>query len=168
MPMHSTQQKEQFSIAYLRAIVAVAGYNITSVEVDEDSIDIGLRGTRRDGTLRKAPVLDVQAKCTSSDDGHGLHLAFDLPVKNNDDLRESSRHVPLILVVVCVPQDLGDWLEETPEHTAMRRCAYWLSIRGQPPTTNTTTCRVLVPRSQRFTVGAVREMMNRLGDGGMP
>jgi Domain of unknown function (DUF4365) len=124
MPRHSAQQKEQFSIAYLRAIDAVAGYNITSVEVDEDSIDIGLRGNRRDGTLRKAPVLDVQAKCTSTDDGHGLHLPFDLSVKNYDDLRESSRHVPLILVVVCVPPDLGDWLEETPEHTAMRRCAY--------------------------------------------
>ena len=55
MPMYPTQQKEQFSIAYLRAVVAVAGYNIASVEVDEDSIDIGLRGNRRDGTLRKAP-----------------------------------------------------------------------------------------------------------------
>ena len=61
MSMYPTQQKEQFSIAYLRAVVAVAGYNITSVEVDEDSIDLGLRGNRRDGTFRKAPVLDVQA-----------------------------------------------------------------------------------------------------------
>jgi hypothetical protein len=168
MPMHSTQQKEQFSIAYLRAIVAVAGYNITSVEVDEDSIDIGLRGNRRDGTLRKAPVLDVQAKCTATDDGQGLHLPFDLSIKNYDDLRESSRHVPLILVVVCVPPDLASWLEETPEHTAMRRCAYWISVRGQQPTANTTTCRVQVPRAQRFTVAAVHEIMSRLGDGGMP
>ena len=54
MPMYPTQQKEQFSIAYLRAVVAVAGYNIASVEVDEDSIDIGLRGNRRDGTFLKA------------------------------------------------------------------------------------------------------------------
>jgi hypothetical protein len=71
----------------------------------------------------------------------GLYLPFDLSIKNDDDLCESSRHVPLILVVVCVPPDLGDWLEETPEHTAMRRCAYWFSARGQPPTTNTTSCR---------------------------
>jgi hypothetical protein len=55
MPMHSTQQKEQFSLAYLRAIVAVAGYNITSVEVDEDSIDIGLRGNRRDAARTGSP-----------------------------------------------------------------------------------------------------------------
>lgn len=130
MPMYPTQQKEQFSIAYLRAVVAVAGYNIASVDVDEDSIDIGLRGNRRDGTFRKAPVLDVQAKCTATDDGRGPYLPVDLSIKNYDDLRESSRHVPVILVVVCVPPDLGDWLEETPEHTAMRRCAYWLSVRG--------------------------------------
>jgi hypothetical protein len=168
MPMYPTQQKEQFSIAYLRAVVAVAGYNIASVEVDEDSIDIGLRGNRRDGTFRKAPVLDVQAKCTATDDGQGLYLPFDLSIKNYDDLREPSRHVPLILVVVCVPPDLGDWLEETPEHTAMRRCAYWISARGQLPTPNTTTCRVQLPRSQRFTVDAVRGIMNRLGEGGAP
>lgn len=168
MPMYPAQQKEQFSLAYLRAVVAVAGYNIASVDVDEDSIDIGLRGSRRDGTFRKAPALDVQAKCTAADDGQGQRLPFDLSIKNHDDLRESSRHVPLILVVVCVPPDLGDWLEEIPEHTAMRRCAYWLSVRGQPPTTNTTTCRVQLPRSQRFTVDAVREIMNRLGDGGAP
>jgi hypothetical protein len=56
-------------------------------------------------------------------------LPFDLSIKNYDDLCESSRHVPLILVVVCVPPDLGDWLEETPEHTAMRRCAYGFSAR---------------------------------------
>lgn len=94
MPMHSSQQKEQFSIAYLRAVVAVAGYNITSVEVDEDSIDIGLRGNRRDGGLHKAPVLDVQAKCTATDDGQGHSLPFDLSIKNYEDLREPSRHVP--------------------------------------------------------------------------
>lgn len=36
--------------------MAVAGYNITSVEVAEDSIDIDLRGNRRDGGLRMAHI----------------------------------------------------------------------------------------------------------------
>jgi hypothetical protein len=84
MPMYPTQQKEQFSIAYLRAVAAVAGYNIANVEVDDDSIDIGLRGNRRDGTFRKAPVVDLQAKCTASDDGQGRYLPFDLSIKNYD------------------------------------------------------------------------------------
>jgi hypothetical protein len=121
-------------IAYLRAVVAVAGYNIASV--DEDSIDIGLRGNRRDGTFRKAPVLDVQAKCTATDDGQGLYLPVDLSIKNYDDLCESSRHVPLILVVVCVPPDLGDWLEETPEHTACGAARTGSPLGGsrRPPT----------------------------------
>jgi Domain of unknown function (DUF4365) len=168
MPMHPTQQKEQFSIAYIRAVVAVAGYNITTVEVDEDSIDIGLRGNRRDGNFRKAPVLDIQAKCTETDDGQSIELPFDLSIKNYDDLREADRHVPLILVVMCVPSAIGDWLEETPAQMAMRRCAYWMSIRGQPPTQNNTAHRVRIPRTQRFTVDAVRSIMSRIGDGGQP
>jgi hypothetical protein len=53
--MHLNEQKEQFSIAFIRAVAAVAGYNIASVEVDEDSVDIGLRGNRREGGTRRAP-----------------------------------------------------------------------------------------------------------------
>ena len=49
MPLYSTQQKEQFSIAFVRAIAAVSGYNITRCEVDDDSVDLGLKGSRREG-----------------------------------------------------------------------------------------------------------------------
>jgi hypothetical protein len=113
--------------------------------------------------------MDIQAKCTETDDGGGEHLPFDLRLKNFDDLREPDRHVPLILVVICVPELASDWLLETPEHTAMRRCAYWSSaVRGQPPTTNMRSSRVLIPRVQRFTVEAVRDLMTRIGNGGLP
>lgn len=167
--MHPNQQKEQFSIAYVRAVAAVAGYNIATVEVDEDSIDIGLRGNRRDGGTRRAPALDIQLKCTETDDGQGDELPFDLKPKNHEDLREANRHVPLILVVVSVPELTSDWLHETHEHTAMRRCAYWTSaVRGQPETQNSRSVRVLIPRTQRFTVEAVRQLMVQIGNGGLP
>lgn len=168
MPLYPAQQKEQFSIAFVRAIAAVSGYNITRCEVDDDSIDLGLKGSRRDGGVRNAPYLDIQVKCTDADDGTGPDLPFDLKLKNYDDLRATPVHVPAILVVVCVPADVGTWLDETPEHTAMRRCAYWRSLRGLPATGNTTTCRVRIPRTQAFTVAVVRSMMTRIGEGGLP
>jgi len=74
MPLHPTRQKEQFSIAFVRAIAAVSGYNITRCEVDDDSIDLGLKGSRREGSIRNAPCLDLQVKCTDTDDGAGREL----------------------------------------------------------------------------------------------
>jgi hypothetical protein len=86
--MQPNEQKEQFSVAFIRAVAAVAGYNIAGVEVDEDSVDMGLRGNRRDGAARRAPVMGTrrsahQAKCTATDPGRGDQLAFDLALKTS-------------------------------------------------------------------------------------
>lgn len=45
--MHITARQEQFSKAYVRAIAAVAGFNICTYDVDNDSVDLGLVGSRR-------------------------------------------------------------------------------------------------------------------------
>ena len=42
--MHITARQEQFSKAYVRAIAAVAGFNICTYDVDNDSVDLGLVG----------------------------------------------------------------------------------------------------------------------------
>jgi len=166
--LHITQQKEQFSLAFIRAVTSVAGYNIYRQDVDDDSIDIGVCGTRRDGRSRKAPHLDIQAKCTETDTATGEFCTYDLKLKNYDDLRATEIHIPAILVIVCVPKDVSQWLVDTSEQTVLRRCAYWLSLRGHSRSENATAQRVYLPRSQRFTVDALRETMSRVGDGGLP
>jgi hypothetical protein len=166
--MHITMQQEQFSRAWVRALAAVAGYNITHCEVDDDSIDLGLTGNRRDGVHVKAPKLEFQLKCHSGDDESGAHLSYPLKMKNYDDLRDSEVHVPRILVVCCVPEVVGDWLHEDAQATAMRRCAYWLSLRGFPAVANETTRSVRLPRSQLFDTSTLREIMERIGSGGLP
>jgi len=140
--------------------------------VDEDSVDLTLGGTRGHGTTRKSPRLEIQAKCTETDDGSGPHLAFRLPYKNYEDLRDTDVHVPHILVVLCVPRDLTEWLRETEAETALRRVAYWLSLRGSPamPETSSSDSKrtVRLPRAQRFTADALRSIMTRIGEGGVP
>jgi hypothetical protein len=58
--MYITMRQEQFSKAMVRAIAAVAGYNICTYDVDNDSIDLGLAGNRRDGVDVRSPKLDLQ------------------------------------------------------------------------------------------------------------
>lgn len=166
--MHISMQQEQFSKAMVRAIATVAGYNVCTYDVDNDSIDLGLAGNRRTGVDVRSPKLDLQLKCTMGDDGTDSSLPFDLSIKNYDDLRDPEVHTPRILVVVCVPNDVPEWLYEQPEATAMRRCAYWFSLRGHPATANTTAQRIRVPRTQGFTVAALTQLMDMVGRGGRP
>ncbi len=62
--MYITERKQQFSIAYVRAIVSVAGFVVYEYAVDDDSIDIGIAAKGLMGTVR-SPKLDIQLKCTS-------------------------------------------------------------------------------------------------------
>ena len=77
-------------------------------------------------------------------------------------------HAPRILVVCCVPENVSDWLHEDAQTTAMRRCAYCLSLRGMPAVQNENTRSVRLPRTQLFNTTALREIMGRVGSGGLP
>jgi Domain of unknown function (DUF4365) len=76
--------------------------------------------------------------------------------------------VPRILVVVLVPDCLEDWLQQSEAEMCMRNCAYWMSLRGMPETQNTATVTVALPRSNQFTVQALKSMIQRISEGNLP
>lgn len=101
--MDPSQQKEQFSIAWVRTVVSVAGYAVYQTSVDDDSVDLGIamRGGR--GTVR-SPRLEVQLKCTAAPNWQSDLMRFPLKRKNYDDLRVDNVLAPRMLIVVCVPK----------------------------------------------------------------
>src|SRR5438874_4721373 len=132
-------RKEQFGRAYVRAVASVAGFSVYEPDVDDDSVDLGLASRGAEGTTR-APRLEMQLKSTSVQDVlEDEHLRFPLPVKNYNDLRPENLLVPRILVVALLPAEMEDWLTQNEEQLAMRRCAYWLSLRGREATENEET-----------------------------
>jgi hypothetical protein len=160
-------QKEQFSFAYVRAIAAVAQVAVTEPELDDDSVDLNLRFRGGVGLIR-SPQLDVQVKCTAShllDDGH---LSFALKIKNYDELRPTNVLVPRILVVVTVSQRLDEWLHHTDSELALRRCGYWISLRGMADTANVSSVTLRVPKVNRFSVESLGDIMRRVANGGFP
>lgn len=48
----------------------------------------------------------------------------------------------------------------------MRRCGYWLSLKGLPETQNTESITVYLPRQQLFTVNALKNIMQQIEIGG--
>ena len=167
MPMDESQQKEQFSNAYVRAVAATAGYNVYKPEVDDDSIDWGIGASGGGGTVR-SPRVELQLKCTGRDVLADGHVAYPLKRKNYDELRFDDYQVPRILVVVLVPPEVPDWLSQSEESLALHHCGYWLSLRSRPETDNADTVTVHLPRAQVFSVDALTQMMNRIAGGGFP
>lgn len=165
--MDLNQRKEQYSHAYVKAVAAVAGFAWYKPSVDDDSIDLGLAQRGGGGTVR-SPRLEMQLKCHAMATPNEDDFAYWLDLKNYDDLRDEQVEVKRILVVVLVPDDLAEYLAEGEQQLAMRRCGYWLSLRGFPPTDNDTGKTVRIPRSQRFTVQSLQRIMQRIGQGLLP
>jgi hypothetical protein len=158
--MTEEQQKEQFSIAYVRAVAAASAVNVYRPEVDDDSVDIGFCA-RLIHDRAQRPRLEAQLKCTAAVEEAGDVYRFPLKVKNYNDLRGDDV-VPRVLILVTVPADVTAWLTLTAEQMVLRRSAFWVSLAGFPETANVATVTVSVPRKQLFDVASLRELL-RLG-----
>jgi hypothetical protein len=95
------------------------------------------------------------------------HIHYVLGRKNYDELIVTNVIVPRVLLLVLVPDHLTDWTELTADQLLLRRCAYWISLRGLQPTENETSVTVYIPRANIFTVEVLCSIMDRI-NGGLP
>jgi len=165
--MDISMQKEQFSRAYVQAVAACAGFAWSTPSVDDDSVDMVLHQTGGSGTIR-SPRVELQLKCRAAKTPAEDIFPHSLSLKNHDDLRDTNVLVPRILVVVLVPDDPRDWLGHSEAELALRRCGYWVSLRGSPPSENASSQTVHISRTRQFTISSLQAMMQRIGQGGLP
>ena len=155
-----SDRKERFSLAYISAVAAHAGYLVVeSRAVDKDSIDGHIAGDEG-----RRPRIEFQAKSTARDVLRSGDLIFPLPIKNYDDLRRDVS-TPRLLIVVVLPSNDRDWLMHSEDELRMRHCGYWASLAGQPATMNRRTVSVRIPRSQVLDTAQLRELMERANRG---
>ena len=128
--MTEEQRKEQFSIAYVRAVAAAAGVKVDRPEVDDDSIDVRFSANSIAGSL-VPPLVEAQLKCTAKHAPKGGTLAFPLDVKNYEDLR-GRRYVPRYLIVLVVPDDPADWLAQSAKQLVLKKCATGFPWKSTP------------------------------------
>ena len=144
---------ELFSLAYIRAVAAQAGYQVT-----RDETDTGLDGMLKSDTGLRAAV-EFQAKSTSRDIRAGDHLRFPLPLANYEILRAANPVIPRILIVILMPRDVGQWLDQSERELCLRHCAYWLSLAGEPAVPNTTSITVHIPNANVFGAEQLHSLM---------
>src|SRR3982750_1636524 len=96
MPITTSENdiKERLSLAYVMAVAARAGCQVTEPAKDKQSIDVSVRPV----SGRKVSI-DLQIKATSAECLEPKDVVFPLPVKNYEDLRDPHCTAPHYLVV---------------------------------------------------------------------
>lgn len=166
--MYHSHQQEAFSLAFVQAVAAAAGFRVQpGAAPDDDSVDLTLAARGPRGTFR-SPRVDLQLKCRLGLP-EGDPWSYELSLKNYDDLRHTDLQVPRILVIVAVPPSRERWLLQDEEKALLlHHCAWWVSLYDAPGADNKTSVTVRMPRSQRFDPAALAGIMDRIGDGGRP
>ena len=159
MPAITTTEndvKERLSVGLVSLIAARAGCQIVTYDVDRMSCDIQIK------PISGANVsIDAQLKATVNLLDAGDRYRFDLSKKNYDDLRSTEVGNAQILIVVDLHGMDVRWVRQTSRRLVFEKCAYWVSLYGQPEKTNRSTVRIDIPKTQVLTPQEVQSLMER-------
>jgi Domain of unknown function (DUF4365) len=160
--MDSNKQKEQFSIAFIRVLAAVAGVYVQEPKDDIESEDLVLAAKRAG-----SPRLAVQAKCSAHLEIGTEDFPFELRIEDYDNLRSTNTCLPRILIVVEVPagEPQAAWIDHKETECCMRRSAYWMSLHGYRSLPNRTSVTIRIPLRQKLTVNSILDMMGKVAVG---
>lgn len=133
---------------------------------DNNGIDATLTawGPFNNGGYLTEVDIKVQLKATiaiPADDGTNLSYFLN-GVNRYNDLRTATVDAARILVVLFLPADAQEWLNHSADELALRKCAYWQSLRGAQATTNGSGATVYLPRAQMFTPQGLTDIATRL------
>jgi len=154
--------KEDMSFAYLMALSASNGFGFEIKRRDNDGVDVLLtqKGRLADECTKSEGVIGVQLKSTINWRITGSQeIAYDLDADNYNQLVAKDIIVPRILVLLCLPKEEEHWISVTVEELVMRKCAYWMSLRGEASTHNNTSKTIHIPAHQLLTPDALKDLM---------
>jgi hypothetical protein len=153
----TTDIQERLSIAYITAVAARAGCQVSEPKVDRNGIDVTIR------PVSGAPVqIDIQLKAVSSNIriNGGAILSFQLDVLTYDKLRRIDVQSPQLLVIYEMPPDQAIWLAVQSPITTLRHAAYWVDLRGKEAVQTASTA-VHLPETQLFDHNAIVAILAR-------
>jgi hypothetical protein len=159
-------RQEALSRAYVRAVAARAGVICGTTENDL-GLDLLLRAVviHDQQYWDAGPQIDLQLKSTTRAEVRDGEVIYDLDVRAYDVMRQEANR-PRLLVVLLLPEDESLWVSQSVDELILRRCAYWISLRGAAPTSNQATVRIAIPQGNVFSADALQRLMAE-ADGGV-
>ncbi len=108
--------------------------------------------------------LDLQLRSTTRASVTEEKVKLDLDVDTYNYLRTPATFCPRILVALVMPADEPDWVYQSPEHLAIRHCAYWLALEGFPQVETRHATRIEIPVVNLFSAEVVQDILGRLAE----
>lgn len=166
MSLPLQHRQEKLSIAYISAVAAMAGYMCQTIEQDYGTdVEIGIIEQNGIERLDTGHRLSVQVKASYDYSISGSDIIYDLKVRNYNLLSMVDRGIPAILVLYCMPRNEGDWVAVDEESTILKHCGYWISLKGNSQSVNTSTVRIRIPKAQMFTESTLNVIMEQIKNG---
>lgn len=162
------ETEAELSYAYLHAVAARAGMSCEASgrHADKMGVDATVRACEKfsHDSLLTDLALDVQLKATTGklDKKDGKISYFLHGVARYNKLRRETVIPPRVLVVLFLPSDPAEWLKWSEDELALRKCAWWVSLRGAPATGNDSGQTVYLPEDQPFHSDGLRGIMTHL------
>ena len=174
-PLSSNDIEAELSYAYIHAVASKAGVGckVGSRHDDNAGIDAELTGWGPfpKGGYRQEIDVKVQLKATIKQPVEyvGGFLPYSLAgIARYDDLRSEAISTPRILVVLFLPENDDEWLTLEEDALILRKCAYWVSLRGARPSTNSTAQTIYLPKSNVFDPVGLITLMTSLSHNHIP
>jgi hypothetical protein len=153
--------QEAISNAYVHALAGAAGLNLGARTTFDYGIDGTFHPVKNVGgkLVQSAFPVEFQMKATTVWRHEADHVVYDLSARAHQILTDRERGQAMaILILLCMPPEAVDWVVGSEDHLHLRNCCYWYRPPG-PPTTNTSSVRIRIPRSQILTAESLRDIM---------
>ena len=173
-PLSTNNIEAELSYAYLHAVASKAGVGckLGSRHDDNAGIDAELTawGPFPNGGYRTEVDIKIQLKATTKEPvAQGDYWPYYLNgISRYDDLRKETFATPRLLVVLFLPKNEMDWMALDDEALILRKCAYWVSLKGAKPSSNATAQMIYLPKSQRFDPDGLLGLMAQLSHNKVP
>lgn len=148
-PLTDENIESELSYAFLHAVASRAGVACDVAGRHEDNAGVDAKlvgwGPFPAGGYREEVDLKVQLKATIKKPAEvNGTFAYSLAgIARYDALRSQALSTPRILVVLFLPENASEWIAHTDESLSLRKCAYWVSLRGAKESGNKTAHTVL-------------------------
>ena len=173
MALSKNDIESELSYAYLHAVTSKLGGACSAASRHEDNAGVDASVTifgPFSGSYIQEVDIKVQLKATIQDpilkDGH---YSYSLKgINRYNELRAETHSTPRILVVLFLPTDEDQWLVFSESELTLKRCSYWVSLRGAPSSTNSTSQTIYIPQPQTFDPANLKSIATRVAERNWP
>ncbi|TXM72169.1 DUF4365 domain-containing protein [Methylobacterium sp. WL12] len=153
--------QEALSLAYVHALAGRAGLNIVATPIFDYGIDgyfypVKMRGRER---VETGFPVRFQMKASVDWDYEETNVVYDLEARAHRTIADREPgEVMTILILLCLPRDVNQWLTGSETEMYLRHCCYWYRT-SDPPTENSSTRRIRIPRTNLLTPTTLQGIM---------